>query len=552
MRGKRVALLVAGLLLVLALLFHVAAEFIERRSTLPQARRSSPTISATPTSQDRTEPFSVGIPSPQELSELQALLDKQNEALQKSDGKAAAELYNFERMVAEMYRSVLMEPPPFDAQREFADGLRSGFEKLMSRQSETFVCDRPKIKCVHFNESRDEAIIYTRHHTNVGRFRLFSRKFRWWVRREVDGWYFYDFENMHLGLRTSAVMASAIAGCEPDRLPPWFGNFERLPTREFREGDHAKAEEILESLAVADFPGPIEALRLAMLGVCQFSNERWEESLQSFARAQELQPHMIALHTWRTHAANKLGRHTEAIAHGRKAIEYMGDDADVYFQIGSAAEALGRLTEAADAFRAGLRDDPDVTENHDGLRRVLPVGGKRELGDWLGKMTDPADQFEWLVQSALDDHDEEAAEVLADAMGRLGRTEPAVDLVRARLKVRRDDADSGISLFSKAILRVSDNDQRERFVKDFLGDMMAAGKALQGYRAAPDPASAFRYLAGVLVEDVDEKKLRLLVVLVGEHCIRLRQDPWRWMPAGCDFTLTMLVLPVRIVAPPQL
>src|SRR5262249_52293384 len=66
-------------------------------------------------------------------------------------------------------------------------------------------------------------------------------------------------------------------------------------------------------------------------------------------------------------------------------------------------------------------------------------------------------------------------------------------------------------------------EERTRRVETFLSDMLAAGKMLEGYQAAPDARKAFRHLAGELQE---EGRLEELNQLVEAHRQRYPDDPW--------------------------
>ena len=202
------------------------------------------------------------------------------------------------------------------------------------------------------------------------------------------------------------------------------------------------------------------------------------------------QPHAP---TWSALTAT-LGEHEVALESGREAIAVCGDDADVDRQIGIALEKLGRRDEAIEAYRAGLREDPAVLENLMGLRAVLPAGQKAELGEWLPKLPQPPVAFRPLASEALNAGDNESVDVLVDAVRTIVPQLPAADVVKARQSIRRKKVNIGIAQFKAAIVKIP-VPERTLHVRDFLDDMLAAGKPVEAYRAAPDPAFAFRYLA---------------------------------------------------------
>ena len=198
---------------------------------------------------------------------------------------------------------------------------------------------------------------------------------------------------------------------------------------------------------------------------------------------------------------------------GRRAIQIIGDDAHTYRQIGVAAEKLGRRDEAVEAYRAGLVEEPAVARNLHGLRAVLPAGQKAELGDWLAKMVSPRGEFNTLVTESLGDGDEESVDVLVDAFRKIAPGDPAADFVKARLNIRRKKVNIGIAQFKAAIKKVENEDDRKEQVVLFLDDMLAAGKSVEAYRAAPDPTLAFVYLVGKLEGKPDRaNELRRLMM----------------------------------------
>ena len=101
--------------------------------------------------------------------------------------------------------------------------------------------------------------------------------------------------------------------------------------------------------------------------------------------------------------------------HGRQYLSNVGNDANAFLEIGVALSHLERDQEALEAFRSGLRDDPDSFSNLLELGLLLPEEKKMEIGDWFGKMSKPRDQFQLLLKAFQAEKDTRACEALEGA-----------------------------------------------------------------------------------------------------------------------------------------
>lgn len=469
--------------------------------------------------------------TPEEAKEFQKVFDELGKAFRKQDGRAAAKLFDVERMLDEVLRNGIVKRPAGLNTRAGHDAFRQGLEKGLAQNGKLLGWDRSQIKRVRFRDERlDEAIVYVRHWDAEN---AINQKMRWWVKKSPAGWKIYDYEELNTSLRISTLMSQLLAqGTPGGRLPTWARDFQKLMAAAvaLSEQDFAKAEATLKPLAQSHFPKQMEAVRLTLLGVAIMGQGRFEEALQEWDRAEAIHADLPVLASLRAIAFNNLEKHEQALEQGRKAIRLMGDDAEVYHQIGFAAESLHRADEAVEAYRAGLRDDPAAVENLQGLRRVLPAGQKAELADWLAKTPKPRETFQVLLAEAMNVKDDEAAEALADGLRKVAPGDPAPDLVKARLNIRKKKVNIGIAQFKSAIAKVKGEAERQTQVQQFLDEMVAAGKIIEGYRAAPDPGPAFRHLADEL-EDEDERQGDLRR-LIAEHRQRQPKDPWLFYYVG--------------------
>jgi predicted Zn-dependent protease len=95
---------------------------------------------------------------------------------------------------------------------------------------------------------------------------------------------------------------------------------------------------------------------------------------------------------------------------------------------------------------------------------------------------------------------------------------------RARVELLRGRVDEAVGLYKQALAREPNDQIRRGYTNGFLLDMAPAGKALEGYRAAPDAAAAFRTLGGDLARLHRKDELRRLV-----EAHRQREPNDRWL-----------------------
>ncbi len=116
-----------------------------------------------------------------------------------------------------------------------------------------------------------------------------------------------------------------------------------------------------------------------------------------------------------------------------------------------------------------------------------------------------------LLESLLDAHEKEFpgnAEVLR---------------LRSRLAIKRDRFAEGVKWFRAALAKQTQPEGRKQALENFLLDAVDAGKALDGYRAAPDPAEAFAVLAYDLLDGGRRAELK---VLLAAHREKHPGDAW--------------------------
>jgi tetratricopeptide (TPR) repeat protein len=467
--------------------------------------------------------------APQELTEaeeraIRELFDGLNGALQRSDAVAVGNHFDADRMLAEMERQPGWPSYRLGQRRQILTGMAAGIGQSLVRNP-LFRWDRIRIQRYYPAEGPPEALVYVRHFSDEDSV---SFKTRWWLMRDGDRWRVYDFEDLDAGNRASSTMGVAMASLLAARQPPpWMSAVRdnlQPAYQAIAAGETDRAERQLTALP-AGLPGTIDAVRLALLASIRLGQNRAEECLQLLDQAEARNPDLPMAHALRAAACNQLGRFEDAVRHGRRHIELLGDDANTYEQIGIALERLSRHDEAADAYRKALDDVPDSPELLRTLCRLLPGGQKKEIGERFARLKKPAEDFEVFADWFVDTKDRAALDVLLEVY-KAAPDDPVVAYYRALGRILAGefgDADAGVRA---AIPRLPD-DKRPSYVTRFLSAMTDAGRMLDGYRAAPDPVQAFRFLADELLETSDPKQnLDRLRELMAEHRKRQPDDVW--------------------------
>lgn len=455
----------------------------------------------------------------QDARALEELLSAFGEAIRKANPEKIVASFDAERMVDEVKKlggfAGLKPGQEKEVAKAFATGLGEGFVRFAS----LIRWSRHEIKQVKYSDDRREAVLTARHWDDEGD----SSKFRWWVQKRDGRWRIYDFEDLNTGIRSSVILGTLSGKGLPGAAIS--KSFERVigAAQAMQQLDVDTAGKELRAVARVKFPPPLDALRRMLEGVVAFARDEPEEALKQFDRAESLRADLPILHYLRAVVHNGLGNHEKALAHARKYVELLGDDANAYAEIGDALMELKRPTEAAAAYRKGLDDYPDSVENFEGLRKALPAGKKAELGDHFARMSKPGERFEELVEDALLSDDDETAAALIAAYRKKAPDNPAVDYYAARVRILKNDIPEGIRLFKAALARVKDADKRDEYTEGFLDAMVEAGKPVEAYHAAPDADRAFRSLAGSLAAGKDEKPLRRLI---DAHRKQRPNDPW--------------------------
>lgn len=143
-------------------------------------------------------------------------------------------------------------------------------------------------------------------------------------------------------------------------------------------GRHDEAVALLREAVGAD---PDNAVAHANLGVALLERSDMGDAAEAFAlieRAAALDPSSADIAYNLGNAAHALGRHEDALAHYRRAIELQPDHADAYNNLGNVLKQRGAFDAAAQAFEYALQRQPAHVAAHNNLGNLHRTLGRIE------------------------------------------------------------------------------------------------------------------------------------------------------------------------------
>jgi predicted Zn-dependent protease len=183
-----------------------------------------------------------------------------------------------------------------------------------------------------------------------------------------------------------------------------------------------------------------------------------------------------------------------------------------------------RYARADETFAAALAHPPDdETLNLFRSSRVLACYHTGHALDAYRDIGPRQETFLQLARLAFQDGKDDELQALLVAHS---KNEPdSIELVtyRARLMIRQNNVPVGTALIRSALAKLETDEKREDALYEFLSDLVSAGKAVEGYRAAPDAKQAFTIVADELFE---QERLEDLPQLITAHREREPLDPW--------------------------
>ncbi|MBA4063141.1 MAG: hypothetical protein C0501_05405 [Isosphaera sp.] len=479
-------------------------------------------------------------PSGEEAGEFARVLARFSDAVRDRDADAMTGLFAPDRVLDEVARQAgggvpVASDPGFRA--GFTSGFRAGAQGIVSNP--LFRWDSTAVRRVRWAADGSEAVVVAAHRRRAevgGEPVQLTIKARWWFVRRGGAWRVYDFEDLDGGVRLTAGMAALFAPAFRDRLPQIQGAVAGLRDAQaaLLDGDLDAVEAGLARVRTADLPAALDAVVTFLEAAARLGRGDPDGALKALDRAGELNPDMPGRHALRAAALNATGDHAGALAAADLYVSQLGPDADVDVHRGVALSWLNRAEEAAAAFRRALDDDPDSKDALNGLRSVLPDGGKAELADRLARAPSAGRVFDDLVRAARADNDEEAVKALERGLRKALPADPRGVSAAVRRLVEAKSYPEAAAELKAGLGAVAAADRRQVLVA-YLYAMIAADRPLDAYAAVPaaDAAAAFRTLAGELDDSLEEfdpadppPAAAQLRELIAAHRKRAPKDAW--------------------------
>src|SRR5262249_13564603 len=358
-------------------------------------------------------------------------------------------------------------------------------------------------------------------------------KMRWWVVQDGGRWRIYDFEDVSVAARGSAMGGSMIT--EMTRGGMALVAEMRQTTELAKEAQQAlvneefeKAEGLLARVRNRRVPAALAPILNVWGALIKVRLNQPDEALELLAAAERELPDCPAVYELQAAAHSTNGDHDRAIAAANRYVDLIGPDDDICLLLGTSYLALDRTADAAREYRRALDDNSECVDALTGLRACLGPDDKAELGDRLTKMRDPARSLREVVDEALDEDDPAAARAYVAAARKVAPDHPETLAQAGRLALRDGDHESGIPLFVRALDRAGKEDRATVF-NLFAREAVSAGKAIEAYKALKpaDARQGFQLLAYELEDELDlSENPKPLDDLAAAHEKQSPDDAW--------------------------
>jgi len=142
-----------------------------------------------------------------------------------------------------------------------------------------------------------------------------------------------------------------------------------------------------------------KSFRVQAKGNAAFSASKFEEAIQHFSDAINVDPQNHVLYSNRSACFSSLMRYQEALDDAEKVVSIKPDWAKGYSRKGAALHGLRRFEDAVAAFKKGLEHDPSNAQLKQGLTDAEAASaGPAPTGGWGGIFSSP----EYIAKLATD------------------------------------------------------------------------------------------------------------------------------------------------------
>lgn len=120
---------------------------------------------------------------------------------------------------------------------------------------------------------------------------------------------------------------------------------------------NADSAYVLAKRLYEEYPENLDAV--AMMGALEYGHNNWEQALQYYQKALEIQPDYAPAYNMAGYLNFFLGRYDDALTMLDKYLEYAKDQANPHDSRGEILHATGRYKDAIDAFRQAYNINPE-------------------------------------------------------------------------------------------------------------------------------------------------------------------------------------------------
>jgi tetratricopeptide (TPR) repeat protein len=443
-------------------------------------------------------------------AELKPFFKRLGEAFQNAEEQRIVAHFDADRMVDELLELGLMAEMIRQDRAEFAAGMRTGMRSSFVKQAPLLAWNDSDIKSIKKLEL-NEAVVIVRH-TQVNGNIL---KMRWWVSKRLGTWKIYDMEDLDVGTRISSMMATAVGLIkdDPNRLADLqrTGNNLRDARLALQRQDADSADRLMRDIAHIRLTSPQEAIRLVIDGQIQYQRGQFENAIDTWDRAQAMNPDMPCVKFLKGSAYNRLGNGDKALKLIQDYRDWLGEDSSICQEIGQALRSLGRLDEARASYRKALDYNP---RNADAFLGLLHCLNYNDRCDDLGRRFVLLDQlpanFEAFANECKRRRLGTALVEIARAMQGINPGHFHADYCLAIGLAWTGKNDEAMPLL-KAVVQRADAGQRAGMAQDLVPSVAAMGKTVELYEALADPRATFRLLGCELKRAYFPDELRDLI-----------------------------------------
>ena len=336
--------------------------------------------------------------------------------------------------------------------------------------------------------------------------------YRYWLIKKGAEWRVFDFEDLDVPLRFTALTGSSAVARATKRegFAPAVLSLQR-GIQALEQESFDEAWQVLNSIPSKEIPRVLESARQMLLGMVHMNLDQAAAAMRRFETAEQLNKDMVVLDRLRAVVLNRSRRYQQALGYAKRYTSRVGLDAQIQLEIGKAQIGLGNTDAAIKAFEAGLQDNPDEPELIARYAMALNPGRKPQAIDLYRKMYRPAARFEYIADLVSENRDAVTLRLFNRAFAALSPGHAIVDFYEARALEIEGRLPQALKMYDRALRKVKDPNILQGYLEPWLDAMLASGKVVEAFERSPDAGFALRYLGWDLSRADRPNELRQLV-----------------------------------------